>query len=104
MTVFLAVIELVAFPFENVHFDEDAILCEGCLGRRIRGIARDTIHRSTTCGSITMNEHLRGVSGVPCMFFVEFLTVAFAFAAISAAVAVARSLVCLTRKILLASD
>ena len=51
-----------------------------------------------------MNEHLRGVSGVPCMFFVEFLTVAIAFAAISAAVAVARSLVCFTRKILLASD
>lgn len=26
MTVFLAVIELVAFPFENVHFDEDALV------------------------------------------------------------------------------
>ena len=51
-----------------------------------------------------MNEHLRGVPGVPCMFFVEFLTVAIALAALSAAVAVARSLVCLTRKILLASD
>ena len=36
-----------------------------------------------------MNEHLRGVPGVPCMFFAEFLTVAIALAALSAAVAVA---------------
>ena len=48
MTVLLSVIELVAFSFENVHFDEDVLVDWAGIHDLTRVITLDIIPR--TCG------------------------------------------------------